>query len=94
MNWVKQLFSRRRYAELAESIREHLAEKIADLTDRGMTRVQAERTARREFGSAILIEERSRKVWQSSKLESIWADVKYAWRLAVPTTFRECRGRA
>jgi hypothetical protein len=32
MQWLKQLFTRRRrYDELSESIREHLEEKIADL---------------------------------------------------------------
>ena len=37
MNWLKQLFSRhRRYDELSETIREHLDEKIADLTDRAL----------------------------------------------------------
>ena len=40
MRWFTQLFTRRRrrYEELSETIREHLEEKIADLTDRGMTR--------------------------------------------------------
>ena len=43
MNWLKQLFSRRRrYDELSESIREHLEEKIADLMDHGMIAEQAE----------------------------------------------------
>ncbi len=52
MIWLKQLFTRRRrYDELSETIREHLDEKIADLMDRGMTREQAERAARREFGN-------------------------------------------
>ena len=60
MGWIRQLFSRRRYDEVSESIREHLDEKIADLMDRGMTRKQAERSARREFGNVTRIEERSR----------------------------------
>jgi hypothetical protein len=52
MSWLKHLFTRRRrYDELSETIREHLDEKIADLTDRGMTREEAERTARREFAA-------------------------------------------
>jgi predicted permease len=81
MNWLRQLFSRRRrYDELSESIREHLDEKIADLIDRGMTRKQAERAARREFGNVARIEERSREVWQWQRLESLWADTKYALR--------------
>ena len=79
MGWLRQLFSRRRrYDELSESIREHLEEKIADLMDHGMTREQAERAARREFGNVTRIEERSREVWQWPTLESIWADVRYA----------------
>ena len=81
MGWLRQLLSRRRrYNELSESIREHLEEKIADLMDHGMTRERAEQTARREFGNATLIEQRSREVWQWPTLESLWADTKYALR--------------
>lgn len=81
MGWLRQsLMRRRRYEELSETIRDHLDEKIADLMDRGMTRAQAEQTARREFGNITRIEERSREVWQWPTLESIWADLRYALR--------------
>jgi predicted permease len=81
MGWLQQLFSRRRrYDELSASIREHLDEKIADLMDRGMTQEEAERAARRSFGNVTRIEERSREVWQWPRLESVWADVRYALR--------------
>jgi putative ABC transport system permease protein len=81
MNWLKQLFTRHRhYDELSQTIREHLDEKIADLMDRGMTREQAERTARREFGNVTRIEERSREIWQWQRLESVWADAKHSLR--------------
>ncbi|MGB6191090.1 MAG: ABC transporter permease [Terracidiphilus sp.] len=81
MGWIRQLFSRhRRYNELSESIREHLDEKISDLMERGMSREQAESTARREFGNVTRIEERSREVWQWPTLESISADIKFALR--------------
>jgi predicted permease len=81
MPWPKHLFSRRRrYDELSETIREHLDEKIADLMDRGMTREEAERAARREFGNVTRIEERSREVWQWPTAESVWADMKFAAR--------------
>jgi predicted permease len=81
MGWLGQLLSRgRRYHEVSESIREHLDEKIADLMDDGMTREEAERSARREFGNVTLIEERSREVWQWPALESMWADMRYALR--------------
>jgi len=81
VNWSRQLFSRRRHLdELSESIREHLEEKVADLMDRGMTRKEAERTARQEFGNVTLIEQRSREVWQWPTLESIVADLRYTLR--------------
>ena len=81
MGWLRQLFTRRRrYNELSESLREHLEEKIADLTDHGLTREEAERSARREFGNVTLIEERSREVWQWPRLESILADLRYTLR--------------
>ncbi|MGA7155422.1 MAG: ABC transporter permease [Acidobacteriaceae bacterium] len=81
MGWLRQLFTRRRrYDELSESIREHLDEKIADLTDRGITRKQAENTARREFGDVTRIEERSREVWQWPRTEAILSDIRFAFR--------------
>ncbi|MBN9617455.1 MAG: ABC transporter substrate-binding protein [Acidobacteriales bacterium 59-55] len=81
MRWFKQLFTRhRRYNEISESIREHIDEKVTSLMDRGMSRVQAERAARREFGNVTLIEERSREVWQWPTLESIVGDVRFALR--------------
>ena len=81
MGWVEQLFARRRcYNELSQSIQEHLEEKIADLMDRGMTREEAERTTRREFGNVTLIEQRGREVWQWSRLESILADLRFGLR--------------
>jgi predicted permease len=81
MNWFRQLFTRRRrYAELSETILEHLEERIADLMDRGMARQEAERRARLDFGNVALIEERSRAVWQWPTLESIFTDLHFALR--------------
>ena len=81
MRWLKQLFPRRRrYDELSESIREHLDEKIDDLMDRGLTREQAERTARRDFGNVTLMEQQGREVWQWAKAETLWNDLRYALR--------------
>src|SRR6202522_4774113 len=81
MRWFKQLFSRRRhYQELHESIQEHLEEKIEDLVEDGMSRENAEQTARRQFGNVTLIEERSREVWQWPRWESFLADLKFAVR--------------
>lgn len=81
MQWFKQLFTRRRrYGDLAVSIEEHLEEKIEELVEDGMSRADAERTARREFGNVTLIEERSREVWQWPMLESIWSDIAFTLR--------------
>ena len=81
MKWFRQLFSRdRRYGDLSVSIKEHLEEKIEELMEEGMSRADAERAARREFGNVALLEERSREVWQWPTIESIWADVRFALR--------------
>ena len=42
MNWLRQLFSRRRaFGDLSEEIREHLEEKIEELVAGGMSREEA-----------------------------------------------------
>ena len=81
MNWLKQLFfRRRRYDDLSVSIQGHLEDKIEDLMDDGLSREEATRTARREFGNATLLEERSREIWQWQRLESLWFDLRFALR--------------
>lgn len=82
MNWLKQLLSRRRrFDELHESIQEHLEEKIDELMEEGLSREEAARQARREFGNVTLIEERSREVWQWPRLESFIQDLRYGARM-------------
>ncbi len=71
---------RRRYEELGESVREHLAERIEDLVAEGVPRADAEFRAKREFGNVTRIEEQSREVWQWPRVESLWADVRFALR--------------
>jgi predicted permease len=81
MRWLKwHLFRERRYDDLAVSIKEHLEEKIEELMADGMSRDDAETTARREFGNVTLLEERSREVWQWPTVESLWADITFALR--------------
>ena len=79
-----KLFSRRRrFEELAESVREHLAERVDELVSEGMAREEAEFAARREFGNVALMEERGREVWQWPTVESVLADVRFAVRQLV-----------
>lgn len=81
MRWLKQILSRRRrYSELAESIREHVEEEIETLMENGLSREEATHTARRKFGNVTLIEERSREVWQWPRIESVWREAQYAVR--------------
>ena len=81
MNWFQQIVSRRRrYQELSSSIHEHLEEKIEDLVETGLSKEDATRAARQEFGNVTLMEERGRAVWQWPTLENIRADVKLALR--------------
>jgi predicted permease len=84
MGWLKQILSRRRrYDELAESIREHLEEKIEDLMEDGLSREEATHKARREFGNVTLIEERSREAWQWPRLESLIQDLHFGVRMVL-----------
>jgi predicted permease len=82
MSWLPGIFRRRiLYNDLSEELRQHLDEKTEQLMrDEGLSRKEAEQAARRAFGNVTLMEERSREVWQWPKLESIWADLKYAVR--------------
>lgn len=81
MKWFPSFFSRRRlYEDLSEEMRLHLEERAEQLMSEGVSRDQAERAARVSFGNRVLIEERSREVWQWSLLQSILADVRLALR--------------
>jgi putative ABC transport system permease protein len=82
MNWIKQLFSRRRlYSDLSEEIQEHLEEKTEELVASGLSHEEATTAARREFGNVTLIEERSRDVWQWPSIENFFMDVRYGLRM-------------
>jgi predicted permease len=81
MQWFARLFSlRRRYEDISISIQEHIEERTEELMADGISRTQAEQTARREFGNVTLLEERSREVWQWPAFDSILADLKFAFR--------------
>ena len=81
MNWLKQLFARRRlYRELSEEIQAHLDEKVEELVADGMPREEAMQSARREFGNVGLIEENSREVWTWPSVEEFFFNVRYGLR--------------
>jgi predicted permease len=79
--WFKQLLTRRRlYNDLSEEIRQHLAEKTEALMSNGMSREEADRAARREFGNVTRTEERGREPWTRPILEGLCRDFLYAFR--------------
>jgi predicted permease len=81
MNWLRQLFSRGRLnRELAEEIQAHLDEKVEELVAEGMSRDEAMRSARREFGNVGLIEEDCREVWAWPSVEDVFFDIRYGVR--------------
>jgi predicted permease len=82
MNWLSQLFLRRRmYRELSEEIREHLEEMTDELVAGGMSKEEATHTARRAFGNVGLAEENARGVWRWVSIENFFADVRYGLRM-------------
>jgi predicted permease len=81
MDWLPNLFRRRKiYDDLSEEIRLHLEERTEQLMAEGLSRQEAQHTARRAFGNQTMLEERSRQVWQWPTFESIWVDVRIAMR--------------
>ena len=81
MSLLSRLISKsRRYNDISVSIQEHIDERIDELMEEGMSREEAERMARRDFGNVTLIQERSREVWQWQKLESLLVDMKHVCR--------------
>ncbi len=74
------LFRNRRYDDISVSIQEHLDERIDELMDEGLSRKEAERAARRDFGNVTLLRERSREVWQWQRLESLLVDMRHVCR--------------
>jgi predicted permease len=82
MSWFERIFRRRRlYDELSEEIRVHIEEKTEQIMRlENLSRTEARQAALRAFGNLTLLEERSRRVWQWSTLESILFDLNLALR--------------
>ncbi len=80
VNFSRIFFRKERYDDISVSIQEHIDERIDELVEEGHARAEAESMARREFGNATLLEERSREVWQWQRLESLLVDLKHIGR--------------
>jgi len=82
MNWIKQLWLRRRlYDDLDQEIAFHLQEKIDELVAGGMPIKEAEAAARRDFGNLELVRETAREAWGWRWLEDFSGDVRFGARM-------------
>jgi predicted permease len=68
------------YDDLSEEIQVHLHEKVEELVAAGVSRKEAEQTARREFGNVTLTESEGREAWQWLSVENFVSDLRFGLR--------------
>ncbi len=68
-------------AEIDEELRSHIQHRTDDLERSGLTRVEAERRARIEFGGYVKYTERSHEALGSNLLETFVQDVRFSLRV-------------
>ena len=66
--------------EIAEEIEDHIARRAAELQAEGMQTEAAQLQARRAFGNATQIQEKTREMKLPSGFESVLQDLRYGWR--------------
>ncbi|MGH9782476.1 MAG: permease prefix domain 1-containing protein, partial [Candidatus Acidiferrales bacterium] len=71
---------RSRQEELGEEIESHLRMAARERVERGENPLQAEQSARREFGNAGLVREVTRDQWGFRWLEQLLQDLRYGVR--------------
>jgi predicted permease len=67
--------------DLDEELRSHIDHRADDLERSGMTRAEAERRARIEFGASGRFREESFEALGGNLLETLWRDVRFALRV-------------
>jgi len=68
------------HSELEEELRSHIAHRADDLARSGLSRREAERRARVEFGGYVKFTEQGREAVGGEFLESLWQDVRFSFR--------------
>ncbi|HEV2418392.1 MAG TPA: ABC transporter permease, partial [Terriglobia bacterium] len=66
--------------DLAEEMREHLEEKVAELAASGMPAEEARLEAQRQFGNALFLREKSGDAWGFQWLETLLQDLRFGLR--------------
>jgi len=79
---IATLFQRSQInAEMEEELRSHVQHRADDLERSGLTRAEAERRARIEFGGHVRYKEESREAAGGTLVESLVQDVRFALRM-------------
>jgi hypothetical protein len=68
-------------SDLCEEIRLHREMLEEQFVGEGMSRSDASRAAARQLGNPGVVTDLSRDEWAFPRLDAIWTDVKFAWRL-------------
>src|SRR5439155_21714702 len=71
---------KRRESNLDDEIAYDLALDAEERIRAGVTRQEAERASRRDFGNVLLLKEGIREMWGWTSLERLAQDLRYAWR--------------
>jgi hypothetical protein len=79
---IAALFHRSRMnAEMDDELRSHIQHRADDLERSGLSRAEAERRARIEFGSQVRYKEESREVTGGALIESLLQDLRFGLRM-------------
>lgn len=82
MNFLARLFERSRVRrEIEEELRSHMEHRADDLERSGLTRAEAERRARIEFGGRVRFEEECQEALGSNWLETFVQDLRFSLRV-------------
>jgi macrolide transport system ATP-binding/permease protein len=71
---------KRREIDLDDEIAYDLALDAEERVRSGLTRQEAERASRRDFGNVLLLKEGIREMWGWTSLERLAQDLRYGWR--------------
>ncbi len=97
MSWLYQLFldarQRCRYlfqrerlqSELDEELQFHHEMRRQQRAEAGEAETDAHFAARRQFGNTSVISEVTQEMWRYGTFDSLWQDIRYAWRYALRT---------
>jgi len=82
MNRLRYLTGRAHFAnDMGDEVRFHIEARASELRETGLSQEEAQKQARREFGSTQLALEDSREAWQFPWLQHLAADLKIGFRM-------------